>query len=249
MSRIPGVWPAELQNSTKYVASDQHPAGAEQYADEPLRTKAADQRRHERGHPHDRHEEDDRQGRVRRERDRSCGDSRRSASDSLSPSAGRRARPGRRDALPTRGRPRRLPRRARWSGERPHPEARGSRRHGRARAPRLVARKDSVRELDGPRARESGGHEALQLAARRELGGDALEDAVADERACDLLRQRAGERPVDDPRDLGRGEDLVDRLLERTSPRPRRGPRWEERGASCGVGEPGALAIVLRVHG
>ncbi len=103
---------------------------------------------------------------------------------------------------------------------------------------RLVAREDPVRDLDGSRARERRGDETLQLAARSELGGDALEHAVADERACDLLRQRAGERSVEDPRDLGRGEDLVDRLLERSPPRPRRGPRREERRASGRVCKP-----------
>ena len=61
------------------------------------------------------------------------------------------------------------------------------------RALSLVARQHLVRELVRPRARESGGHEPLELTARRELGDDALEHAVADERTGELLGQRAGE--------------------------------------------------------
>ena len=54
---------------------------------------------------------------------------------------------------------------------------------------RLVAGEDSVGELERLRGGERGGHEALQFAAGGELGGDAFEDAVADERARDLFRQ------------------------------------------------------------
>ena len=46
---------------------------------------------------------------------------------------------------------------------------------------RLVACEHPVGELERLRARERGGHEALQLAACGELGGDAFEDTVADE--------------------------------------------------------------------
>ena len=85
----------------------------------------------------------------------------------------------------------------------------------------LVAREHLVGELERLRAPQGAGHEALQLTAGGELGGDALEDTVADERARDLLRQRSGERPVDDARDLGRGQDLVDGFFDRPTPGPR----------------------------
>jgi hypothetical protein len=57
---------------------------------------------------------------------------------------------------------------------------------------RLVAGEHSVRKLERPRARERFGHEALELTARGELGGDALEDAVADERP----RNSSGNEPA-----------------------------------------------------
>ena len=50
---------------------------------------------------------------------------------------------------------------------------------------------------------ESGGHEALQLAALRELRHDAIEHAVADKRARELLRKRSGERLVEHTGNLG----------------------------------------------
>ena len=88
--------------------------------------------------------------------------------------------------------------------------------------------------------------EALQLTARGELGGDALEDAVADERARELLRQRSGERPVDDPRDLGRGQDLVDGFFDRPTPGPCGRAGREEGGAPGRVCQAGLALVVLR---
>ena len=92
---------------------------------------------------------------------------------------------------------------------------------------RLVAGEHSVGELERFRRGERGGHEALQFAARGELGGDAFEDSVADERARDLLRQRTGERPVEDAGDLGRRQNLVHCLLERPAPDTRSSPCGE----------------------
>ena len=46
---------------------------------------------------------------------------------------------------------------------------------------RLVACEDLVGELERLRGGERGGHEALELAAGGELGGDAFEDSVANE--------------------------------------------------------------------
>ena len=57
----------------------------------------------------------------------------------------------------------------------------GARRDVAQGALRLVAREHSVGELECLRARQGGGHQALQLAACGELGGDAFEHAVADE--------------------------------------------------------------------
>jgi hypothetical protein len=88
---------------------------------------------------------------------------------------------------------------------------------------RLVAREHPVGDLARLRRGERGCHEALQLAARGELGCDPFEDAVADERARDLFRQRAGQRPVDDTGDLGRRENLVTLSIgPRQAARPRR---------------------------
>ena len=98
------------------------------------------------------------------------------------------------------------------------------------------------------RGGERGGHEALQLAALGELGGDPFEDSVADERARDLFRQGAGERPVDDTGDLGRGENLVDHFLERSAPGTRGRSRREEGGTPGSVGKPGARFVVLGHH-
>jgi hypothetical protein len=53
----------------------------------------------------------------------------------------------------------------------------------------LVAREHLVGELERLRAPQGAGHETLQLPARGEFRGDALEDTVADERARKLLRK------------------------------------------------------------
>ena len=78
--------------------------------------------------------------------------------------------------------------------------------------------------------------------------GDAFEHAVADERARELLRQRAGERPVDDAGDLGCRQNLVHRLFEWSSPGTRGRPCGEECGAPGRVGQPGAMLVVLWRH-
>jgi hypothetical protein len=67
---------------------------------------------------------------------------------------------------------------------------------------RLFACKQAVGEIECLGVPEGGGHEALQLAALRELRHDAFEHAVAHERACELLRKRPGERPVEHTGDL-----------------------------------------------
>ena len=41
---------------------------------------------------------------------------------------------------------------------------------------------------------------------------------MPDERACELLREIPGERPVDDAGDLGRGQDIFGRFLEPPAP-------------------------------
>ena len=41
---------------------------------------------------------------------------------------------------------------------------------------------------------------------------------MPDERACELLREILGERPVDDAGDLGRGQDIFGRFLEPPAP-------------------------------
>ena len=181
---LPGRAPEE----DEVRADDQQPARGEQGADEPLRAEASDQRRDERNDPDHRHEEDDRQGRVRRKRDRARRDSaidgalgsRGAAQDLLGPVV--EPRGGSTDAADDLlGEPGRLP------GDRV-PEL-GARGDVAQNALRLVAREDPVGELERLRRRERGGHEALQFAARGELGGDPFEDAVADERARDLFRQ------------------------------------------------------------
>ena len=113
---------------------------------------------------------------------------------------------------------------------------------------RLVAGEHPIGELQRLRAPERGVQQPLELAGGGELSDDALEHAVADERAGDLLGQGAGERAVDDAGKLGRGEHLVDGLLDRPSPGPRRRASGEERGAPGRVGQPGALLLVLRRH-
>ena len=75
----------------------------------------------------------------------------------------------------------------------------------------LVAREDAVGELERLRAPERLLDQALQLAGRRQLGDDALDHPVPDERARDLLRQRPGQRAVDDAGDLGRRDDVLGR--------------------------------------
>jgi hypothetical protein len=67
----------------------------------------------------------------------------------------------------------------------------------------LVTCEHLVGELKGSWTRQGGRHEALQLTACSKLGDDAFEHMVADERASDLLGQRAGERSVDKAGDLG----------------------------------------------
>ena len=197
--------------------------------------------------PTDRHEDDDRQGCVGRERDRARRDpavdralgSRGAAQDVLGPVV--EPCGGSTDAADhLLGEPRGLP------GDRV-PEL-GARGDVAQNALRLVAGEHSVGELERLRGGERGGHEALQFAARGELGGDAFEDAVADERARDLFRQRTGERPVEDAGDLGRRENLVHRLLERSAPDTRGSPCREEGGAPGRVGQPGAGFVVVVGH-
>ena len=71
---------------------------------------------------------------------------------------------------------------------------------------------------------------------------------MADERARDLLRQRPGQRPVEDAGELGRRQDLVHRFLERSAPDPRGRACREERGAPGRVGKPGAGFVVVGRH-
>ena len=92
---------------------------------------------------------------------------------------------------------------------------------------RFVAGEHSVGELERFWRRERSGHQTLQFAALGELGGNAFEDSVADERARDLFRQRTGERPVEDAGDLGRRQNLVHCLLERPAPDTRSSPCGE----------------------
>ena len=127
----------------------------------------------------------------------------------------------------------------------PELRARGDVAHD---ALRLVACEDAVGELERFRARERGGHEALQLAARRELGRDAFEDTVPDERASDVFRQRSGKRPVEDAGDLGRRQNLVHRLLEWSAPGTSGSPCREEGGAPGRVGQSGAGFVVVGGH-
>ena len=84
--------------------------------------------------------------------------------------------------------------------------------------------------------------QALQLAGRRQLGDDALDHPVPDERARDLLGQRPGQRAVDDAGDLGRRDDVLGRGLDPTAPGARGDSGRVERGASRRVGDPWALA-------
>jgi hypothetical protein len=69
---------------------------------------------------------------------------------------------------------------------------------------------------------------------------------VADERARELLRQRAGECPVDDARNLGRRQNLVHRLFEWSSPGARGRPCREEGGPPRRVSQPRAVLVVER---
>ena len=246
-SRIPGVCPAVLQKSTKYVITTSEPTRCEQGADEPFRAETSDQRRDQCGDPDDGHEDDDGQSRVGRERDRARRDPRvdrahcprGAAEDPLGPvvePCGRVAGAG--DHLV--GEPGRL------AGDRV-PEL-GARSDVAQNSLRLVAREDPVGELERFRGGERGGHEALQLAALGELGRDAFEDLVSDQRARDLLRQRTGERPVDDAGDLGRRENLVDHVFERSAPGTRGRSCREEGGTPGSVGKPGAGFVVLGHH-
>ncbi len=112
----------------------------------------------------------------------------------------------------------------------------------------LVAREDAVGQLGGLRARQRGSHQALELTACGELGDDPLEHAVPDDRAGDVLRERARQRPVDDAGDLRRGHDLVRSLFQLPAPSAGSFPRREERGACGCVGQPGAVLVVVRCH-
>ena len=144
--------------------------------------------RNQRGDPDDRHEEDDAEGRIGRKRDRarrdpavgrSCG-SRRTADDALGPVV--EPRGGSTDAADhLLGEPGRLP------GNRV--AELGARGDVAQYALGLVAREDFVGEHQRLRRRERGGHQALQFSAPGELGANAFDDAVADERARDLFRQ------------------------------------------------------------
>ena len=182
---------------------DQRPAGAEQGTGQPRRAQAADQRRDQRSDACHRQEENESQGCIGRQRDRPRHD----------PAVDRRRVRGRRRTTlldtvvePSGGctdaadhflcKPGRLAcdRVSKFG-------ARGDVVHG---ALRLVARKHAVGELECLGVPESSGHEALQLAALRELRHDAIEHAVAHERACELLRKRSGERLVEHTGNLGR---------------------------------------------
>ena len=223
---------------------DQQPAGCEQCADEPLRTQASDQRCDERGDPDYRHEEHERHCCVGRERDRARRDpaveralgSRRAADDLFGPiveSRGGGTNPA--DHL--------VGKTGCLSGDRV-PEF-GTRGDVAESALRLVACEHLVRELERLRARERSIDEPLQFSACGELGSDAFEHAVADERARDLLRQRTGERPVEDAGDLGRRQHFVYRLFERPTPGACGCPCRVESDPSGRVGESGALLLVL----
>ncbi len=72
--------------------------------------------------------------------------------------------------------------------------------------------------------------------------------AVADDRARDLLRQRASQCPIDDTRDFGSREHLVHSRLELLTPRTRSRPSGEERGAPRCLSEAGTLFDVARSH-
>ena len=230
------------------AARDERPTGGEQRAGEPRRAQASDQRRDEGRDPDDRHEEDSGHRGVGREPQCARRDPRVDrALDSLAApddAFGAVVEPygGGTDAADhLLGEPGRL------FGDRvPELGARGDVVQSLLR---LVAREHLVRQLDRVWACERRGHEALQLAARRKLRHDAFEDVVADERARELLGERAGQRSVDDASDLGRGQDLVHRLLDRPAPRARGRARREERRAPGRTREPGALFFVLRGHG
>ena len=82
----------------------------------------------------------------------------------------------------------------------------------------------------GRGARQCGPHEALQLTACSELGRDAFEYAVADER---VLGQRAGERSVDKSGDLGCRQNLVNRVFDWSSPDAGRRLRRDQSACDC----------------
>jgi hypothetical protein len=67
---------------------------------------------------------------------------------------------------------------------------------------------------------------------------------MADQRAGELLRQGARERPVDDTRDLGRGQDLVDGFFDRPTPGAR-GCAGRIEGCATGRVRQAGLALVL----
>ena len=160
----------------------------EQGADEPLRTQAPTSVATSAAMPTTEVKRTNRQARVGRERegarrdpavDRAL-DTRGAAQDLLGPVVEASGR-GTDAADHLVGEPGRLPR-----DRVPELRARGDVVQS---ALRLVAGEHAVGELERPRAREGGGREALQLAAGGELGDDALEDSVADERASELLRE------------------------------------------------------------
>ena len=216
-------------------AGEEEPPGAEERTRDPTGTEAADERRHQCEDARQRHEEDDREARVRCEGERPGGDARVRAQARLAASRellGAQVETHRRGADAAHhllGEPSRLPR-----DRDPQLGARGD---VTDRSLRLLAREDIVGQLERARAGERRRDESVQLAAGGELGHDPFEHAVADERPRHILRERAGQGAVDDPRHLRRREDVVGGILDPAAPGAGGRPGRKERSPSRRVGE------------
>ena len=109
----------------------------------------------------------------------------------------------------------------------------GARNHVLERLLELGAVDEPVHHLLGPRACERLLDRRVQRARVGQLGRHPFEDVMLCDRACELLRQVARERPLGEAGELG-DEVLVRRVLDRPPRGASRRARREERQPARG---------------
>ena len=116
-----------------------------------------------------------------------------------------------------------------------------SREYALERLLRRVACEHAVDYFAGLGACQRRIEQTLQLPGGRELLGDPLHDPMPYQQSPQLLRQRARERLIDQPPDLGLRQELLRGRLDRAAPDASRDPCGIDGRASDGVGNRGPL--------